>query len=499
VVEGHLLALRSEISNSQYYFPRYLLLSTAGSRLRRAIEHDIGFVANQLTYLEFTIGLEAKNTSTDMDSLSARSSLWGGTFDRIADVTGDAADLLISVGRHHATAINQRLGSFYVILRRLETFIESASSELDDVERRFASYIDSTDDFMRRQFTASEVPNISAQGLREALLNAYPYHYMKDPFSALQTIMRRLNNSVQHSGSIVSAILERSDHQANEALARVGRWLGALVTVLALVLALLQVVGSTSHSSRFIDQFLPWLSPATPVLFALLGGLFVASSLFYGVRWLLEYLPKRRHRFVRHVQRFRAMIAAASSIRAEALSTISSAGKKSDVWRDCDLLDDQASEVLTALWSMLHHARDEMSTKSKGYRHTWRGMLVRTPKVHDWAMRTVTLEYTIELFDLMPGKIMLPRTVCTLRFKSTDFYRRSTISKEDFQASLRAVGFSAPDITSLEFWLSTPENQQLIRQWSVPTLTRKLKQFGVSANPVDRNPLLWQGPLDAQL
>jgi hypothetical protein len=517
LVEGRLVALRSEISNSQFYMPRYLLFPTSTINLHRTNEQDIGLVANQLTYLEFTIGLEAKYTSTDIEPLSVRSALWGGTLDRVADVTGDAADLLASAGRRQTAAINRRLTSLYMTLRRLETFIETATSDSTGIERKHRGYVDGTDDFMRRQFTASVVPHITATNLRHALLNAYPYQYVNEPLKSLQITMRDLLSSVERSSGAVNTILERSDRQAREALASLGRWVGALVTLLALVVGLLQVIGTQSPSAStatqanaqsFIAQYFPWLTPATPVLFAVLGGFLILASAIYFLHWLRQFLPKRRHRFLHDIQQFRAVINAAGSLRDAAIQaqlTLAPDGDSSgtrserehfDWWRDLDKLDDEASTILAGLWQGLRRAQDEIANNAEGYRRTSRRILVRTPGVREWAVRAHNLEHTIELFDLAPERIMLPRTLCVLRYKTTDFYRRTTVSTGDLNVSLRAVGFTTEEIKALEFWLSTPENQRQIRQWDVPTFTRMLRAHGVSAAPQDRKPDQWKGSLD---
>jgi hypothetical protein len=503
-VEGHLVTLRSENSNSEFYFPRYLLLPTLSSRLRGAIEQDIGVIANQLTYLEFTIGLEARTTYNALDPLAARSALWGGTLDVVADVTGDAADLLASAGRNHIKAINQRLTSLNMILRRLETFIEKAASDSYEVERKHTGYIDSTDDFMRRQFTESVVPHVVVTNLREALLNAYPYQYVKEPLKTLQSTMRDVRSIVERSSATIVAILDQADRQSREALATLGRRVGALVTLLALVVGLLQVFGqqptSTTNQATpsyitSIEHYLPWLPTITPIVFAVLGGLLVLAALFYGGQWAIQILPRKRHQFIEQVQQFRAMASAAEALRVRALAA-ESEQEAGTLWADLERLDQQASTLLASLWENLRAARQQLNASSGKMKRTQRGSVVRTLDVRDWAFKARTLEHTIELFDLVPRRIALPRALCVLRFKSTDFYSRSIISTGDFYTSLRSIGMSSEAIRRLEQWLTTPENQYLIRVADTAKFVGVLQSRGVTVIEEKRDPDWWQGPVE---
>jgi hypothetical protein len=504
VVEGHLVTLRSEISNSEFYFPRYLLLATRSSDLRDGIERDFGSIANQLTYLEFTIGLEVRSIYRSLDPLATRSGLWGGTLDDIADVTGEAADLLASAGRNHINVISRRLTRLNMVVRRLATFIEKGASDSYEIERKYTGFIDGTDDFMRRQFTESAVPRIEATDLRHALLNAYPYQYVKEAVKAGQSTMRDLLSSVERSGRTVESILEPADRQSREALALLGRWVGALVTLLALVVGLLQVFGqqtaainspATRPYKGFIDKYLSWLPNVTPVVFAALGALLVIAALVYIGQWIIQALPHRRHQFIEQVQRLRAMVDAADALLLKARE----AQQPAPYLADLEQLDVAASALLASLWDDLRAARKTVAEGLGRVKRTRQGPKVRVPGVRDWEFKARTLEHKIELFDLAPRRVALPRALCLLRFKSSDFFSRSTISTDDFVSSLRAIGMATEDIRRLEQWLTTPENQFLIRGADAGAFVRALQAYHVSVIGERRDPNLWQGPLQIQL
>ena len=99
----------------------------------------------------------------------------------------------------------------------------------------------------------------------------------------------------------------------------------------------------------------------------------------------------------------------------------------------------------------------------------------RAKGVRDWERRARTQEHAIEIFDLSPQTILLPRALCVLRFKSTEFHRRTTISDWDFSQSLRAIGYAPHHIRILNQWLSTTSNRQRIEQWDVVTFAQVLK------------------------
>src|SRR5262249_59999873 len=89
LLEGDLVALRRETSDSRSYQPRYLLLPTSTkSAIAQPIEDDIGSVADRLTFLEFSISHEARDVYTDLDPLAVRAGLWGGTLDLVNGITG---------------------------------------------------------------------------------------------------------------------------------------------------------------------------------------------------------------------------------------------------------------------------------------------------------------------------------------------------------------------------------------------------------------------------
>jgi hypothetical protein len=190
-----------------------------------------------------------------------------------------------------------------------------------------------------------------------------------------------------------------------------------------------------------------------------------------------------------NVQRFRAL---ASS--AEAYIELAIATAKDEMWHKVDLLDDEAVDVLSHLWKELQ--RDVGAVGNSGTDQVARR--VRPENVRAWELRSRVLEHAIELFDLAPRTIVLPRSLCVLRFKSTDFRSRSAMSDWDFGISLRTIGYSSAEVATLSAWLSNYLNQQQIKVWDVATFAQILKAQGVTADPEKRAPERWYGPLAEQ-
>jgi hypothetical protein len=238
--------------------------------------------------------------------------------------------------------------------------------------------------------------------------------------------------------------------------------------------------------TSFIDLLFqsPELIAASRLLFEVVGLALIATVALYGAVWAYQRQPRRRHEFIEAVRRFRAQITAAQEMGQD------------ELWQQVDVLDDEAVKILSGLWQALRRGVDSTGREGKPRHGKPLTPKVRVQGVHEWESRARLLEHAIELFDLMPRTIVLPRALCVLRFKSTDFNTRTAISDWDFGASLGAAGFSSPEVDALKSWLSSPANQQRMQDWDVLALAQALKMRGVTAVPGKRTPARWHGPLD---
>lgn len=492
LLEGDLVATRRETGTRRYNQPWYLLLSAFAesfpAQLARSIEDDIATVADRLTYLEFSIGHEARDVYTDIEPLAVRAGMWGGTLDIVNTVTGEVIDLLPSVRKSEFRRINERLAALHLVLRRLQTYIETATSDAGQVDRKYSGYLDGTDDYLRRRMTISWVPRANTLNLRDAILNAYSYQYVKQPLASLHTIMDQLNQGVEHISSPLSTILEPSGQRIRDESARLSGMSTLIFALLALLVGLAQVLGTQANiaptvpspaPTSFIDLFFqsPELISAARFLFVGVLLLLIAAAALYCIEWIYQRRPRRRHKFIEAVRRFRAQVSAAGG------------------HQQIDALDDGAVRILAGLWQELRRELEGAGGRRLLLKNSVTPQ-VRVQGVQEWEAFARLVEHAIELFDLLPRTILLPRALCVLRFKSTDFNSRTAISDWDFGVSLRGIGFLPSDEGTLQSWLSTPANQQRIREMDVATFARALKDRGVTAVPEKRTPARWNGALD---
>jgi hypothetical protein len=504
VLEGDIVTLRREMSTRAFNQPRYLLLPTSARATEApALEAEIGALADRLTYLEFSIGHEAHDVYTDIEPLAVRSAMWGGTLDLVNEVTGEAIDLLPAAHRAHLKQINDRLSALHLVLRWLQTLIETAASDTTQVESKYNGYLDGTDDYLHRTVTCSPVPNAPVVNLLNAFQSAYPYQYVKVPLSTLQRTMSQLTNGVEGINTSLNAIVELADRRTRDLSSRLGGIFNFIIALLALLVGLAQVIGaqgstptsaSSSPSTSPISELLqlPGLNAAARLLFELVGLLLIATAVYYGVVWVTQRLPRTRHRFIRGIQRFRALVATAQNYAARARAGEPS--QQADEWRQLDALDDEAVQTLASLWKDLRRAQEPVGRRSIGAMEQARR--IRARGVREWEERARATEYSIELLDLAPRNVSVPRTLCVLRFKSTDLRSRTMVSDWDFAASLRAIGYSNQQANALDAWLSLPENRQRIQEWDVAKFASVLKGHGVTADPEKRAPDRWRGIIE---
>jgi hypothetical protein len=77
------------------------------------------------------------------------------------------------------------LSNLLLPVRQIQTLLEKVVSDEAQVQQKFEGYLDGTEDFWRRRFTFSPFPDANVGNLREALLDAYPYHYVRQPLKSL--------------------------------------------------------------------------------------------------------------------------------------------------------------------------------------------------------------------------------------------------------------------------------------------------------------------------
>lgn len=501
VLEGDLVTLRRERSARKATQSWYLLLPVAGEG-REAVseetEKDLDFVADSLTYLEFTIGDEARDIATDLEEVGTRQALWGGTLDGVSSQVNEALLLSASVRPGDRHKISLELWETLALLHRWRALMEKIHSDAAQILRKYQGYLDSTEDFVRRRLTFSFPLPAFLRSLGDALLDAYPYHYLQEPLKILENHMAFLHANITNIITSMDAALSEAEQQARSTQEQAMQRLSLVLALLALLIGVPQLIPSAAISKAnyplWLSRFLPLdaLESGTRILVAILLVLLAAVFGEVAFRWLLSWFSQP-DRFLKHIQQLWALVdeAAGASLRTLKLGRgVLLAGKKGFQQR-LEQLDEQACSLVVELWEELQETEKPLSELLRLLGWLER----RSPQVEAWLRRNRRLRYHIDLFDLRPENIPLPRTLCVFRYKSTDFHTRTVISDWEFSRSLRLAGFESEEADLLQEWLSEMENQRVIQQMEVRTFVNALKERGVTADPANRTPKNWRGML----
>jgi len=490
VLEGDLVALRREYAGARYTQAWYLLLPLLGRRgteQNAEIERDLEVVADGLTFLEFTIGHEARDVATDLEETGTRQALWGGTLDSVSEQVREGASLFPLLKPSDRQKINRELQELLGMLHRWRALVEKISSDAAQILRKYRGYQDGTEDFIRRRLTFSFPFAPSLLSLRDALLDAYPYHYLQRPLQGLENMMKTLAENMTNITGTLSAFLSGAEREARERQERATRWLGFVLSLLALLIGVPSLVPGAQITPEnypsWISRFLPLrvLEQATRVLAVVLVVLLLGTVAWFIFEQIRSLFPSPDP-FLARLRKLWKLVEEARRVAEEASDQVS----RSD-FGELERLDESACTLLIEIWKELQ--REEGKSLHPRW---WRSRIER--EADRWLRNTRRLRYLVELFDLRPEVIPLPRTLCVFRYKSTDFYDRTVISDWEFNRSLRLAGFSSEEVRELHGWLSGFPNQHVIKDVDVKTFVEILQHRGVSADSKKRTPKRWKGP-----
>lgn len=481
ILQGSVVTMRSETVSENAYALWYLLLPTLAKNLSaQQIEEIAGSLVGRLSYLEFSIGHEARDVSTDLEQYQNRRRLFAGSLDAVSSVIAQAIDLIPTVSRRLVGKINTSSPQLLRLMLRMQANAETVQSDTVQLQIQYQSYMDSTADFFRRGIPCSPLANTQLLSLRTAVLHAYPYAYIDQPLKSQTVGMNEVRDQIERTIEALQMFIEQAELHAREQLTRWGTLFASLIVVVTLLGTFSQIFSGTSEDS---SQFVTWLNDIIPAsllesILHVLGVLALAAVLVTVVIFLvarLRYiLPARPDRFVAHLIRYRTLVDQAVAV-VEERATIS----PRDVGSRLEDIDSKSTEFLDVLWK-------EIIDISRS---------VRSSAFKKWQRRERRLEYSIQLFDLSPDLIPLPRTICILRFKSAELRRYSMIPDWDWTSFLNASGIGSDDARKLDEWLKAPVIAEQVSRMDVDAFARALKEHGVSADPELRTPDKWTGNL----
>ncbi|MFQ3616656.1 MAG: hypothetical protein SNJ50_08120 [Cyanobacteriota bacterium] len=535
ILEGDFITLRRAQTGRDFHHPRYLIFPLHKGKVftEQELEKDLYFIASQLSYLEFSIAHESRLISTDYEPLLSRQARCAGTIDGLSDLINNAISFLPTISGSLLKRVYLEMEKLSLLLRQVQSSLEGASSDVAQIKRRFDGYQDGIEDFWDRNLTYSPCSNTQLNDLREALLDAYPYHYWKQPLRTLKEWDEQLLGSVVRSVETVNSMLQQADRMTQESLEVWTRRLGIIAALAAPVLALPNFIDlkldSTSLPQTLLGKIFHEVQDLQVLIGYLLGlvlaVLFVASAAFIA-SWLWGLVSKKKsEQFVSGIRTFKDLVEQSNS--------------SSDDFRNLEQLDAEACQILSSLWTEAHGLQDSSNQRSSvdwllnaenalrrwlriaQRRSRWsvsplywfavQGLSIwlwclmqvgrcvdqsQSQEIYDWLRQSRRFRYLVYLFDLMPTYIPLPRALCIYRYKASDLITRTTISGWDFERSLRGAGFPLNVIPSLERWLQgLYDAGELGASISIDRFVDCLEERGVRAGPDPKVVEKWQGSL----
>lgn len=485
VLEGDFLTLRRAVEDGGRYDPWYLILPFARKEATIAsqeLEYDLNVITNSLNYVEFAVSHAAWDAYTDIELLSSRQGHWQATLDQLNKITVEAVEFLPSLQRGDARQVNAEFGKLLVPLRQVQVSLERVNGQVELVQRKFGGSTDGTEDYLRRRLTLAPFPHDRVAQLRDALLDAYPFHFVRNPLKRLQDSNDYLLGSVGRVLETANSLLAEADRRTRESLIQWTERLGIVLALVALVIALPSFIpGATLETGHkgleWLEPYLPAVALATSyVVGAALIGLFV-TLVFFILNLLFDSSSEKPEQFVAQKQ---------------IIAELSGKDYASEVDREAG--DRRAAALLHELWLDLKQP-DRHAGLSRWLRFFRRRDHIRNPRVKQWLQSSQRLRFLVCLFDLAPDYIYLPRTLCIYRYKSRDFLGAMAVSAWAFEQSLRGIGFEYHEINALRKWLDEPTNSDAIRSMDVAAFDTMLRQHRVTAVSEQRDSNLWQGPL----
>jgi len=522
VMERDLVGLRKELATPSTYQSNYLLLPVGPTLPDLAeIEKDLEFVANSLTHMEFIMCDGARDLLTDVDSLGTRQALWGGTLDTASDLIGRALTFLHDLAPRHQSVFLQTLSDLQILLLSLQPAVERAASNTEQLARKLRGYIDGTEDFIRRNLTLTPVTG-NVMNLRQALLDAYPYHYAQQPVASRQAQGSFLQTSLGTILDTLSEILREADRLKHETQEQRTQQMTIVLTLLALFIGLPQFLPGVALSESTYPN---WLTPYCPlsvleaicrfaIVPLMIVVLMLAAASFSGL--VRRWFRPRRQPFWSHLRSFHRLAQQGMELASLAQRLRGSRvederqligrlqqgqdqrhlvteelrrliqGGSNDVYGELEVVDQSATTELIEIWKTL-------STEVKRRRGRLRltSPWVLPLEAQTWLREARRFLHQSQLFDLRPEVLPLPRALCVLRCRSTDFTSRSIVSDYEFWSSLRAAGLASEEISKLDRWLSYPDNRRRMERLDIQEFVELLKGQGVSADPQRRESGQW--------
>lgn len=496
-----LLILRTEAVSDEMYVPRYLLLPMSNADPAET-ERSADRVATKVAFLEFTIVQEARLLWRRVETYRRSWARWKSAIEPLRRLTVTALAFVPRLSPHDLAQIARVSALISTGFYSMRASLERLLAESRGLVQALNTDIDSTEDFVRIELDVSRIGQ--HKDLGSAIVDAYPYHYLKQPVAELA---EQLASPLVEVESF-RRLLDEIDRRRRISSETAARWVAAFLAFATVAIALPQLfpgiaLDETRSGSAFLKEWnlqLPLLgsasisfqqvvSGARIVVFVSLGML-VAITIVGAIRWLLLQLA-RPSRTIGLVDRLLRLVETSVDSEALAIAVPDRAG-------NLDLLDGVACQVLDQVASQLAASNPPLWPDRLIAPMTWL-IDLRDSEARDWVRRIdlALAQAKLYRFDSLRTPA-LPRLLVLLRYRFNiegDPLHVLAMNTSEFRDAIERATFDGLDVDRLVLWLETPECVSAFQAIDPSGLADLLIGKGVAANRSRRTPANWSGRL----
>lgn len=362
--------------------------------------------------------------------------------------------------------------------------MEKETRDADPEQQVLKPYVKATEEYVDSQLSVSPLSHDDVLSLRDALLDHFSYTYIAKELEPVSDKAKLLGNSLEGIRTLsdtINAVLDNAGQRTNTRLELRTNVLSILVGVLAFI-GLAEFIPAAQLTKETYPAFLhskvvqlDTLANVARVVIATVGLITVCVKSYYAVLWARERLLPLfwiRNRVPRPQKQFGTEVGTLWD-----LANAAEGFSANEAWKKVEDVDGRATRRLPVLLERIERVRSGQRSRPTRLLRSLKRF--KGKQTDEWLDRARYTRYRIDLFVLCPEVIALPRTLCVLWCKNRDFFAQPTISDQTFDDSLKRLPFEQRDIDRLKYWLSSPDNEERIRKFSVSELVSRLERRGL--------------------
>lgn len=492
-LEGSMIAVRGEVTDEDSTRTQYFIISTLSDKKPCL---NLSDVVASLIYQEHTIGLEAEDIGRQAQEIEERRVRDTDSITLIDNFIQKLARLVSTLSTEIVEDITEEFTQLQLLLGYVQHRLRKMLDDANQIKQQYEHLIKRTTEYLEENVVTSPIGKY--QDLREALQNAYPYHFLRGRMRILSDYMTQLYNSSERLNTlfnILSISIQRNEQKKRKQSDNVLQFIGAILTIAALCAGL-----SAWITERWKNGH-PHFGVGVIIIIIIIAIASLLSVLWMKRealrRFVRNLFTKSRHGEFRRRIRYVWQLAEYTTYQYDKRQkqTQSPLSCPPPAWFDqqwnnqkADGVDHDATTTLESLWDLLFIDKREIN--SRGYSVTSYNGFPEVDKskyikdeFNEQMQQLRLLKHLILLFLLRPDTLPLPRAACILRYKSIDFFPKPTISENEFRDSLKKCEYSDWQIEALLSWLNDPVNQEWIKAHSVREFAEVLICAGVTKPP----------------